>query len=51
MRIQFGIILSVLMRRRINENTVWIDSQDYGTDEILYASKITLFYKKHQFYK
>ena len=23
------------MRLRINENTVWTDSQDYGADEIL----------------
>ena len=35
MRIHFGMILSILMRRRINENMVWTDSQDYGADEIL----------------
>ena len=35
MRIRFGTILSLLMRRRINENMVWTDSQDYGADEIL----------------
>ena len=30
MRIQFGIILSILMRPRNDENTVWTDSQlDY----------------------
>ena len=34
MRIRFGIILSILMRQRINENMVRTDSQDYGADEI-----------------
>ena len=38
MRIRFGLILSILMRRRINENMVWTDSQDYGADEILYTT-------------
>ena len=37
-RIHFGMILSILMRRRINENMVWTDSQDYGADEILYIA-------------
>ena len=37
------------MRLRINENTVWIDFQDYSADEILYASKTTLFYKTTRF--
>ena len=38
MRIHFGTILSILRRRRINENMVWTDSQDYGADEILYIA-------------
>ena len=33
------------MRQRINENTVWIDSQDYGADEILYTTGIVLIDK------
>ena len=33
----------------MNENTVWTDSQDYGADEILYTSKITLLYKTTRF--
>ena len=45
MRIHFGMILSSLRRRRINENTVWTDSQDYGADEILYTARIALFNK------
>ena len=44
-RIHFGMILSILMRRRINENMVWTDSQDYGADEILYTTRIVLFDK------
>jgi len=36
MRIRFGLILTLQMRLRINENTVWIDFQDYSADEILY---------------
>ena len=43
MRIHFGMILSVLMKQRINENTVWTDSQDYGADEILYTIGTVLF--------
>ena len=43
MRILFGTILSSLMRQRINENTVWTDSQDYGADEILYTTETALF--------
>ena len=39
------MILSILRRRRINENTVWTDSQDYGADEILYITWIVLFDK------
>ena len=39
------MILSILMKQRINENTVWTDSQDYGADEILYSTGITLFNK------
>ena len=35
MRIRFGTILPILMKLRMNENTVWTDSQDYGADEIL----------------
>ena len=35
MRIHFGMILTVLRGRRINENMVWTDSLDYGADEIL----------------
>ena len=34
MRICFGPILTLPMSLRINENTVWTDSQDYGADEI-----------------
>ena len=33
------------MRQRINENTVWTDSQDYGADEILYTAGTVLFNK------
>jgi len=33
----------------MNENTVWTDSQDYGADEILLTSQITLFHKTTQF--
>ena len=43
MRIHFGMILSVLMKQRINENMVWTDSQDYGADEILYTIGTVLF--------
>ena len=43
MRIHFGTILPILMRRRINENMVWTDSQDYGADEILYTIGTVLF--------
>ena len=45
MRILFGMILTVLRGRRINENMVWTDSQDYGADEILYIALIVLFDK------
>ena len=45
MRIHFGMILSILMRRRINENTVWTNSQDYGADEILYTARTVLIDK------
>ena len=38
MRIHFGMILTVLRGRRINENMVWTDSLDYGADEILYTT-------------
>ena len=48
MRIHFGMILSILRRRRINENTVWTDSQDYGADEILYTAIAVLFDKTNQ---
>ena len=48
MRIHFGIILSVLMKQRINENMVWTDSQDYGADEILYTARIVLFDKTNR---
>jgi len=43
MRIHFGMILSILRTRRINENMVWTDSQDYGADEILYTIGTVLF--------
>ena len=33
----------------MNENMVWTDSQDYGEDEILCTSKITLLYKTTRF--
>ena len=45
MRIQFGMILSSLRRRRINENMIRTDSQDYGADEILYIARTALFDK------
>ena len=45
MKIRFEMILSILRRRQINENMVWIDSQDYGADEILYIAWIVLFDK------
>ena len=45
MRIHFGMILSVLMKQRINENMGWTDSQDYGADEILYTARTVLFDK------
>ena len=48
MRIHFGTILSILRRRRINENMVWTDSQDYGADEILYIARTALFNKTNQ---
>ena len=48
MRILFGIILTILRRRRINENMVWTDSQDYGADEILYIARTALFNKTNQ---
>ena len=38
MRILFGMVLTVMRGRRINENMVWTDSQDYGADEILYIA-------------
>ena len=43
MRIHFGTILPILMKLRMNENTVWTDSQDYGADEILYTIGTVLF--------
>ena len=39
------LTLPLQIRLRINENTVWTDSQDYGADEILFTSKNTLFHK------
>ena len=48
MRIHFGMILSILRRRRINENMVWTDSQDYGADELLYIARTALFNKTNQ---
>ena len=48
MRILFGMILTVLRGRRINENMVWTDSQDYGADEILYIARTALFNKTNQ---
>ena len=45
MRILFGIILTVLRDRRINENMVWTDSQDLGADEILNTIRTMLFNK------
>ena len=30
----FGAVFPFLMRKRMNENKVWTDSQDYGADEI-----------------
>ncbi len=45
MRIQFGMILSILRRRRINENMVWTDSQimvrmkSYILPELCYLTK------------
>jgi hypothetical protein len=40
MRIQFGMILSSLRRRRINENMVWTDSQDYGATMYLSTENV-----------
>ena len=48
MRILFGMILTVLRGRRINENMVWTDSQDYGADEILYTARTVLFDKTNR---
>ena len=48
MRILFGMVLTVLRGRRINENMVWTDSQDYGADEILYIARTALFNKTNQ---
>ena len=42
------MILSVLMKQRINENTVWTDFQDYGADGILYTGRTALFNKISQ---
>ena len=47
-RIHFGSMLTILRRRRINENTIWTDSQDYGADEILYIARTALFNKTNQ---
>ena len=33
------------MRQRMSENMVWTNSQDYGSDEILFTSKNALFHK------
>ena len=46
MRILFGMILTVLRGRRINENIVWTDSQDYGADETLNTIRTMLFNKR-----
>jgi len=35
-------------RRRINENMVWTDSQDYDADEILYTARTVLFDKTNR---
>ena len=48
MRIQFGTILSILIGKWINENTVWTDSQGCGADEILYAARTALFNKTNR---
>ena len=48
MRICFGPILTLIMRRKINENTVWTDFQDYGADGILYTGRTALFNKISQ---
>ena len=38
MRILFGMVLTVLRGRRINENMIRTNSQDYAADEILYTA-------------
>ena len=40
------LTLPLQIRLRINENMVWTDSQDYGSDEILFTSKM-LYFTKH----
>ena len=49
MRICFGPILTLIMRHKINENTVWTDFQDYGADEILHTTKTTIVHKMPRF--
>ena len=48
MRILFGMILTVLRGRRINENMFWTDSQDLGADEILNTIRTMLFNKSNR---
>ena len=40
MRIHFGMVLTVLRRRRINENMVWTDSLDYGATMYLSTENV-----------
>ena len=36
------------MRPRDDENTLWTDSLDYGSDEILYTARTVLFDKTNR---
>ena len=43
-----GFCECLYKRRRINENMVWTDSQDYDADEILYTARSLLFDKTNR---
>ena len=43
-----GFCECLYKRRRINENMVWTDSQDYDADEILYTARTVLFDKTNR---
>ena len=50
LRVAFCRLL-LLMRQINDENAIWTDSEDYGLDEILYISKITLLKKNNPIHK